>query len=88
MCSSKSQNSSELVISTKTNSNSFHLYLDPECASTKITVSFVSVSAVTSNTKTSFSDPEQVKMMSMSVPAFMQQEVKLKPKPMSNADVE
>lgn len=35
MCSSKSQNSSELVISTKTNSNSSHLYLDPECASIK-----------------------------------------------------
>ncbi|ROL54317.1 Synaptotagmin-like protein 2 [Anabarilius grahami] len=33
------------------------------------------LSAVTPNTKTSFSDPEQVKMMSMSVPAFMQQEV-------------
>lgn len=44
-----------------------------------MTVSFVSVSAVTSNTKTSFSDPEQVKMMSLSVPAFMQQEVKYKP---------
>ncbi len=56
----------------------------------QMTVSFVSVSAVTSNTKTSFSDPEQVKMMSLSVPAFMQQEVKYKPKPISilNADVE
>ncbi|RXN11771.1 synaptotagmin 2 isoform X1 [Labeo rohita] len=31
--------------------------------------------SLTSNTKTSFSDPEQVKMMSLSVPAFMQQEV-------------
>ncbi|XP_042621138.1 synaptotagmin-like protein 2 isoform X2 [Cyprinus carpio] len=38
-------------------------------------LSMENVSAVTSNTKTSFSDPEQVKMMSMSVPAFMQQEV-------------
>ncbi|XDV54320.1 hypothetical protein PO909_022626 [Leuciscus waleckii] len=37
--------------------------------------SMENVSAVTPNTKTSFSDPEQVKMMSMSVPAFMQQEV-------------
>ncbi|XP_051542217.1 synaptotagmin-like protein 2 isoform X1 [Myxocyprinus asiaticus] len=34
-----------------------------------------SLSAVTTNTKTSFSDPEQVKIMSMSVPAFMQQEM-------------
>uniref|UniRef100_A0A672KZV7 Synaptotagmin-like protein 2 n=1 Tax=Sinocyclocheilus grahami TaxID=75366 RepID=A0A672KZV7_SINGR len=40
-----------------------------------IGLSMENVSAVTSNTKTSFSDPEQVKMMSMSVPAFMQQEV-------------
>ncbi|XP_073685518.1 uncharacterized protein sytl2a isoform X1 [Garra rufa] len=38
-------------------------------------LSMENVSAVTSNTKPSFSDPEQVKMMSMSVPAFMQQEV-------------
>ncbi|XP_042621139.1 synaptotagmin-like protein 2 isoform X3 [Cyprinus carpio] len=38
-------------------------------------LSMENVSAVTSNTKTSFSDPEQVKMMSMSVPAFMQQEM-------------
>ncbi|XP_056096140.1 synaptotagmin-like protein 2 isoform X3 [Rhinichthys klamathensis goyatoka] len=38
-------------------------------------MSMENVSAVTPNTKTSFSDPEQVKMMSMSVPAFMQQEV-------------
>uniref|UniRef100_A0A8C1T9T0 Synaptotagmin-like protein 2 n=1 Tax=Cyprinus carpio TaxID=7962 RepID=A0A8C1T9T0_CYPCA len=38
-------------------------------------LSMENVSAVTSNTKASFSDPEQVKMMSMSVPAFMQQEV-------------
>ncbi|XP_051765161.1 synaptotagmin-like protein 2 isoform X12 [Ctenopharyngodon idella] len=37
--------------------------------------SMENVSAVTPNTKTSFSDPEQVKMMSMSVPAFMQQEM-------------
>ncbi|XP_016349051.1 synaptotagmin-like protein 2 isoform X4 [Sinocyclocheilus anshuiensis] len=36
-------------------------------------LSMENVSAVTSNTKTSFSDPEQVKMMSMSVPAFMQE---------------
>ncbi|XP_059395263.1 synaptotagmin-like protein 2 isoform X2 [Carassius carassius] len=35
----------------------------------------LSMENVTSNTKTSFSDPEQVKMMSMSVPALMQQEV-------------
>ncbi|XP_016118499.1 synaptotagmin-like protein 2 isoform X5 [Sinocyclocheilus grahami] len=40
-----------------------------------IGLSMENVSAVTSNTKTSFSDPEQVKMMSMSVPAFMQQEM-------------
>ncbi|XP_052464045.1 synaptotagmin-like protein 2 isoform X3 [Carassius gibelio] len=40
-----------------------------------VRLSMENVSAVTSNTKTSFSDPEQVKMMSMSVPAFMQQEV-------------
>ncbi|XP_016413861.1 synaptotagmin-like protein 2 isoform X3 [Sinocyclocheilus rhinocerous] len=40
-----------------------------------IGLSMENVSAVTSNTKTSFSDPEQVKMMSMSVPAFLQQEV-------------
>ncbi|XP_058644891.1 synaptotagmin-like protein 2 isoform X6 [Onychostoma macrolepis] len=38
-------------------------------------LSMENVSAVTSNTKTSFSDPEQVKMMSLSVPAFMQQEM-------------
>ncbi|XP_067288617.1 synaptotagmin-like protein 2 isoform X14 [Pseudorasbora parva] len=38
-------------------------------------MSMENVSAVTPNTKTSFSDPEQVKMMSMSVPAFMQQEM-------------
>uniref|UniRef100_A0A8C1TBS8 Synaptotagmin-like protein 2 n=1 Tax=Cyprinus carpio TaxID=7962 RepID=A0A8C1TBS8_CYPCA len=38
-------------------------------------LSMENVSAVTSNTKASFSDPEQVKMMSMSVPAFMQQEM-------------
>ncbi|XP_077098567.1 synaptotagmin-like protein 2 isoform X14 [Siphateles boraxobius] len=38
-------------------------------------MSMENVSAVTPNIKTSFSDPEQVKMMSMSVPAFMQQEV-------------
>ncbi|XP_067255387.1 synaptotagmin-like protein 2 isoform X1 [Chanodichthys erythropterus] len=37
--------------------------------------SMENVSAVNPNTKTSFSDPEQVKMMSMSVPAFMQQEM-------------
>ncbi|KTF83112.1 hypothetical protein cypCar_00015257 [Cyprinus carpio] len=41
----------------------------------EVGLSMENVSAVTSNTKTSFSDPEQVKMMSMSVPAFMQQEV-------------
>ncbi|XP_059395266.1 synaptotagmin-like protein 2 isoform X5 [Carassius carassius] len=35
----------------------------------------LSMENVTSNTKTSFSDPEQVKMMSMSVPALMQQEM-------------
>ncbi|XP_016413863.1 synaptotagmin-like protein 2 isoform X5 [Sinocyclocheilus rhinocerous] len=40
-----------------------------------IGLSMENVSAVTSNTKTSFSDPEQVKMMSMSVPAFLQQEM-------------
>ncbi|XP_026103291.1 synaptotagmin-like protein 2 isoform X4 [Carassius auratus] len=40
-----------------------------------VRLSMENVSAVTSNTKTSFSDPEQVKMMSMSVPAFMQQEM-------------
>ncbi|TRY91030.1 hypothetical protein DNTS_021662 [Danionella cerebrum] len=33
------------------------------------------LSAVSSNTKTSFSDPEQVKMISMSVPAFLQHEM-------------
>ncbi|XP_050977126.1 synaptotagmin-like protein 2 isoform X6 [Labeo rohita] len=38
-------------------------------------LSMENVSAVTSNTKMSFSDPEQVKMMSLSVPAFMQQEM-------------
>ncbi|XP_077098570.1 synaptotagmin-like protein 2 isoform X17 [Siphateles boraxobius] len=38
-------------------------------------MSMENVSAVTPNIKTSFSDPEQVKMMSMSVPAFMQQEM-------------
>ncbi|XP_043106870.1 synaptotagmin-like protein 2 isoform X13 [Puntigrus tetrazona] len=38
-------------------------------------LSMENVSTVTSNTKTSFSDPEQVKMMSMSMPAFMQQEM-------------
>uniref|UniRef100_A0A8C2J0H5 Synaptotagmin like 2 n=1 Tax=Cyprinus carpio TaxID=7962 RepID=A0A8C2J0H5_CYPCA len=41
----------------------------------EVGLSMENVSAVTSNTKTSFSDPEQVKMMSMSVPAFMQQEM-------------
>lgn len=41
----------------------------------EVGLSMENVSAVTSNTKTSFSDPEQVKMMSLSVPAFMQQEV-------------
>ncbi|XP_051973909.1 synaptotagmin-like protein 2 isoform X2 [Xyrauchen texanus] len=40
-----------------------------------VVLSLEDVSAVTTNTKTSFSDPEQVKILSMSVPAFMQQEV-------------
>ncbi|XP_017213549.1 synaptotagmin-like protein 2 isoform X36 [Danio rerio] len=38
-------------------------------------MSMENVSAVPPNTKTSFSDPEQVKMMSLSVPALMQQEM-------------
>ncbi|XP_073771051.1 synaptotagmin-like protein 2 isoform X29 [Danio rerio] len=40
-----------------------------------VRMSMENVSAVPPNTKTSFSDPEQVKMMSLSVPALMQQEV-------------
>ncbi|XP_056322737.1 synaptotagmin-like protein 2 isoform X2 [Danio aesculapii] len=40
-----------------------------------VRMSMENVSAVTPNTKTSFSDPEQVKMMSLSVPALMQQEM-------------
>ncbi|XP_073771054.1 synaptotagmin-like protein 2 isoform X32 [Danio rerio] len=40
-----------------------------------VRMSMENVSAVPPNTKTSFSDPEQVKMMSLSVPALMQQEM-------------